>query len=166
MREMETERFPGAEKEAEAKGGWRGWKPPWAGQCTHPPHPASVDSLRVCPSLTLHTHAVYGGRTAGAPLCSAPFTPDKTLFAWNKRQRWETTASPRLNWWQGALLSRCVGRWPVLICSISHIWMRPHMGFRKQKNPLNQHHNFLKCIKRMIYLFTQQIHDNIYIYKS
>ena len=48
----------------------------------------------------------------------------------------------------------------------SHIWMWPHMGFRKQKNPLNQYHNFLKCIKSMIYLFTQQIHDSIYIYKS
>lgn len=28
MREMETERFIGAEKEAEARGGGRGWKPP------------------------------------------------------------------------------------------------------------------------------------------
>ena len=64
---------PGGEEEAGS--------PHERGSASIPLHPTSVDSLRVCSSVTLHTHAVYGERIAGAPLCSAPFTPDKTLFA-------------------------------------------------------------------------------------
>ena len=62
-------------------GGEEAGSPREWGSASIPLHPTSADSLRVCSSVALHTHAVYGERIAGAPLSSAPFTPDKTPFA-------------------------------------------------------------------------------------